>query len=176
MELAIGVARRSWLEISLRKTEKERKKEKEHTRKERKKKIQTTERNRRDQVTAANSWPSFHRKTGAEVDNQVAAPTELGTPTMHRAKIAQPRVRMEGWRQGRPGSNARNPQEGKRKQKEKNTLDSYRPSHGRSWPRAQKIRETFCNSDDFVASGDSGEMSRVIGRNTSGGTCNLPRD
>jgi hypothetical protein len=83
-------------------------------------------------MTASNSWPSFRRKTGAKVDNQVAAPTELGTPTMHRAKIAQPRVRMEGWRQGRPGSNARNPQEGKRKQKEKNTLDSYRPSHGRS--------------------------------------------
>src|ERR1700694_4298589 len=52
---------------------------------------------------------------------------------MHRAKIAQLRVRMEGWRQRRPGSNARNPQEGKTKQKEKNTLDSYRPSHGRSY-------------------------------------------
>src|SRR5258706_7986769 len=64
--------------------------------------------------------------TGAKVDYQVAAPTELGTPTMHRTKIAQQRVRMEGWRQRRPGSNARNPQEGKRKQKEKNTLDSYR--------------------------------------------------
>src|SRR5213075_2449342 len=49
---------------------------------------------------------------------------------MHRAKIAQPRVRMEGWRQRRPGSKASNPQEEKRK-KEKNTLDSYRPSHGR---------------------------------------------
>src|ERR1700675_4896347 len=94
-----------------------RKKEKEHTRKKRDG-IRTTELNRRDQVTAAKSWPSFHRKTGAEVDNQVAAPTELGTPTMHRAKIAQPRVRMEGWRQRRPSSNARNPQEGKRKQKE----------------------------------------------------------
>jgi hypothetical protein len=46
----------------------------------------------------------------------------------------------------------------------------------RSWPGAQKIREPFCNSDDFVASGDSGEMSRVIGRDTSGGPCNLPRD
>jgi hypothetical protein len=34
---------------------------------------------------------------------------------MHRAKIAQPRVRMEGWRQRRPGSNGRNPQEEKRK-------------------------------------------------------------
>src|SRR5260370_20817144 len=68
---------------------------------------------------------------GAEVDNQVAARTELGTPTMHRAKIAQQRVRMEGWPQRRSGSNARNPQEGKRKQKEKSTLDTYRPSHGR---------------------------------------------
>src|ERR1700675_109104 len=118
-----------------RKKEKEhtRKKEKEHTRKKRDG-IRTTELNRRDQVTAAKSWPSFHRKTGAEVDNQVAAPTELGTPTMHRAKIAQPRVRMEGWRQRRPGSNARNPREGKRKQKEKNTLDSYRPTHGRIYP------------------------------------------
>ena len=48
---------------------------------------------------------------GAKVDYQVATPTELGTPTMHRAKIAQPRVRMEGWRQRRPGSNARNSQE-----------------------------------------------------------------
>jgi hypothetical protein len=66
--------------------------------------IQTAELNRRDQVTATKSWPSFHRKTGAEVDNQVAAPTELGTPTMHRATIAQPRVRMEGWRQRRLGS------------------------------------------------------------------------
>jgi hypothetical protein len=48
---------------------------------------------------------------------------------MQRAKIAQPRVRMEGWRQRRPGSNGKNPQE----EKEKNTLDSYRPSHRRSW-------------------------------------------
>ncbi len=85
----------------------------------------TTELNRRDQVTAAKSWPSFHRKTEAEVDNQVAAPTELGTPTMHRAKIAQPRVRMEGWRQRRPGSNARNPQEGKRKQKEQTEREKH---------------------------------------------------
>jgi len=84
-------------------------------------------------VTAPNSWPSFRRKTRAKVDYQVAAPTELGTPTMHRAKIAQLRVRMEGWRQGLTGSNARNPQEGKRKQKEKSPLDSYRPSHGRSF-------------------------------------------
>src|ERR1700674_783215 len=106
--------------MSLWKTGKDRKKEKEHTRKKRDG-IRTTELKRRDQVTAPNSWPSFRRKTGAKVDNQVAAPTELGTPTMHRAKIAQPRVRMEGWRQGRPGSNARNPQEGKRKQKKTKT-------------------------------------------------------
>src|SRR6266403_375271 len=78
----------------------------------------------------ASAWTSFLRKGETEVANQVAAPTELGTPTMHRATIAQPRVRMEGWRQRRPGSNGRNPQKGKEK-KEKNTLDSYRPSHGR---------------------------------------------
>jgi len=46
---------------------------------------------------------------------------------------------MEGWRQRRPGSNARNPQEGKRKQKEKNTLDSYRPSHGRMATEAARL-------------------------------------
>ena len=95
-------------------------------------------------MTATKSWPTSRRKTGAKVDYQVAAPTVLGTPTMHRAKIAQQRVRMEGWRQRRPGSDARNPQEGKRKQKEKNILtgkkkknilDTHRPSHGRTWPR-----------------------------------------
>jgi hypothetical protein len=117
------------------------KKEKEHTRKE-ERWCPNNRDNRRDQVTAAKSWPNFHRKTGAKVDNQIAAPTGLGTPTMHRAKTGQPRVRMEGWRQGRPGSNARNPQERKRKQKEqteeqtekeRNALDSYRPSHERTF-------------------------------------------
>jgi len=39
-----------------------------------------------------------------EVENQVAAPAETRTPNWHRAnKIAQPRVRMEGWRQWRLG-------------------------------------------------------------------------
>src|SRR5712664_3690008 len=95
---------------------------------------------------------------GAEVDNQVAAPTELGTPTMHRAKIAQQRVRMEGWRQRRSGSNARNPQEGKRKQKEKNTLDSYRPSHGRhlrasSFPAASTEIHSLCALAGFGPEG-----------------------
>ena len=71
--------------------------------------------NRRVQVTATKSWPSSRRKRGAEVDSQVAAPAELRTPNLHRANIAHNRVRMEGWRQRRPGSNARNPQEGKRK-------------------------------------------------------------
>ncbi len=62
----------------------------------------------------ASAWTSFLRKGETEVDYQVAAPTELGTPTMHRATIAQPRVRMEGWRQRRPGSNGRK-KKGKRK-------------------------------------------------------------
>src|SRR5205807_7323203 len=70
------------------------------------KKIQTAELNRRDQVTAAKSWPSSLRKEGTEVDYQVAAPTESSTPNLHRATIAQQRVRMEGWRQERLGSRA----------------------------------------------------------------------
>jgi hypothetical protein len=103
-------------------------KEKEHTRK-KKDGIRTAELNRRDQVTATKSWPSFGRKTRAKVDYQVAAPTVLGTPTMHRAKIAQPRVRMEGWRQRRPARMRRNPQEGKRKQKEKTSLQERKEKH-----------------------------------------------
>jgi hypothetical protein len=59
--LAIVVPRRFWLEISLWKTRKGRKEEKEHTRKKREG-IQTAELNRRDQVTAPKSWPSFLRK------------------------------------------------------------------------------------------------------------------
>ena len=88
------------------KLKKDRKKRKGAYKKGKKKKIRTAELNRRDQVTAPNSWPGFHRKTGAKVDYQVAAPTETSTPTMHRATIAQQRVRMEGWRQERLGSRA----------------------------------------------------------------------
>jgi hypothetical protein len=144
MELAIVVARRSWLEISLWKTGKDRKKEKEHTRKKEKERtrkkrdgIRTAELNRRDQVTATGPGPvSFER--GNEVDYQVAAPTESSTPNLHRATIAQPRVRMEGWRQERLGSRAgthrrkRRTKTSLQERKKKNILDSYRPSHGRS--------------------------------------------
>ena len=113
MELAIVVAGRSWLEISLWKTGKGRKKEKEHTRK-KKDGIRTAELNRRDQVTATGPGPvSFER--GNEVDYQVAAPTESSTPNLHRATIAQQRVRMEGWRQERLGSRA-----GTHREEEKN--------------------------------------------------------
>jgi hypothetical protein len=91
------------------------------------------------------------RYTLSKVDDQVAAPTELGTPVMHRATIAPPRVRMEGWRSGRPGSNARNPREGKRK----HTLDSYRPSHGRhKWTAGPEVwldeKTTTCSNLDEV--------------------------
>ena len=100
MELAIVFAKRAWLAISLWKTGKGKKKEKEHTRK---KKIPAAELNRRDQVTATNSWPNFPSIEESKVDNQVAAPTESSTPNLHRATIAQQRVRMEGWRQRRLG-------------------------------------------------------------------------
>ena len=91
--------------------------------------IQTAELDGRDQVTATNSWPSFLRKGETEVDYQVAAPTVSSTPTLHRATIAQQRVRMEGWRQRRLGSNAKPLIE----RKKKNRLDTHRPSHGRTW-------------------------------------------
>src|SRR5258708_28376270 len=66
---------------------------------------ETAELNRRVQVTATNSWrPTPTEKVGREDANQVAAPTETRTPTMHRANIAHKRVRMEGWRQRRLGS------------------------------------------------------------------------
>ena len=58
-------------------------------------------------MTAPKSWPNSRREMGAEVDYQVAAPAEMRTPNLHRAKIAQQRVRMEGWRQRRLGSNER---------------------------------------------------------------------
>ena|ERR1700676_2739178 len=54
-----------------------------------------------------------------------------------------------GWKdgdRGRPGSNGLNPQEGKRKQKEKNTLDSYRPSHGRPVEISLVLRWSFKNT------------------------------
>jgi hypothetical protein len=90
-----------------------RKKEEEHKRKKRDG-IRTAELNRRDQVTATGPGPvSFER--GNEVDYQVAAPTESSIPTMHRATIAQQRVRMEGWRQERLGSRA-----GTHREEEKN--------------------------------------------------------
>jgi|ERR1700723_246634 hypothetical protein len=60
------------------------------------------------------SWTSSFER-GNEVDYQVAAPTETSIPTMHRATIAQQRVRMEGWRQERLGSRA-----GTHREEEKN--------------------------------------------------------
>jgi hypothetical protein len=66
--------------------------------------IQTAELDRRDQVTATVPGPVPFARGGTEVANQVAAPTESSTPNLHRATIAQQRVRMEGWRQRRLGS------------------------------------------------------------------------
>jgi hypothetical protein len=43
---------------------------------------------------------------GAEVDYQVAAPAEMSTPNLHRAKIAQKEC---GWKDGDRGGSARMP-------------------------------------------------------------------
>jgi hypothetical protein len=42
--------------------------------------------------------------------HQAAAPTESSTLTLQRARIAQNRLRLEGWRQRRLSSKAKNPQ------------------------------------------------------------------
>src|ERR1700757_255377 len=89
--------------------------------------IPTAELDRRDQVTATKSWPSFLRKGGTEVENQVAAPTESSTPNLHRATIAHQRVRMEGWRQRRLGSMGKRDNKEEEKQM-KERLDTHRPS------------------------------------------------
>jgi hypothetical protein len=86
--------------------------------------IQTAELDRRDQVTAAKSWPSSLRKGGTEVDNQVAVATESSIPNLHRATIAQHRVRMAGWRQRRLGSTGKTLHPGgKRKTDRKRKID-----------------------------------------------------
>jgi len=52
-------------------------------------------------VTATNSWgPTLTETVGREVDNQVAAPTETRTPTLHRANIAHKEC---GWKDGDRG-------------------------------------------------------------------------
>src|SRR6266566_7048102 len=84
------------------------------------------------------SWISSLRKGGTEIDSQVAAPTEPSTPNLQRATIAPKRVRMEGWRQRRLGSNAKPLIE----RKKKNRLDTHRPSHGRTGPRKALTRRS----------------------------------
>ncbi len=136
-ELTIVDPGRSWFEISLWEMGKGRKKEKGAKKSEQRKArdgIQTAELDRRDQVTATNSWPNF--------------PTESSTPNLHRATIAQPRVRMEGWRQRRLGSmgtiwKKKKQRRRKKKRKTTNRLDTHRPSHGRSWP-CRRIVRTLC--------------------------------
>src|SRR4029077_5526475 len=69
-------------------------------------------------VVVGAGWRRFRPPGGylsGKSPYQVAAPAEMRTPNVHRAKIAQPRVRMEGWRQRRPGSNGKTSnEEGKR--------------------------------------------------------------
>ena len=81
-------------------------------------------------MTATKSWPKLHLKDGAKVDYQVAAPAEMSTPNLHGAKIAQTEC---GWKDGDRGGAA---QKNQLNQEKENTLDSYRPSHGRTCPGA----------------------------------------
>jgi hypothetical protein len=104
MELAIGVAGRSWFEIYLRKT-KERQEERKGAYRKGKKKIQTTELNRRDQVTAAKSWPSSLRKEGNRgrlsgsstycIGNAHHAPSENRSTKSADGRMATEAARLE---------------------------------------------------------------------------------
>ena len=141
------VARRSWLEVVLWETRKSRSKEKRAKRAKKAKKAKTRKRKRWYPNSRARpprsgdcdkSWTRSLRKGGTEVDSQVAAPTESSTPNLHRAIIAPQRVRMEGWRQRRLGSNAKPLIE----RKKKNRLDTNRPSHGRAWPPSRQLSAT----------------------------------
>jgi hypothetical protein len=88
-------------------------------------------------VTASIAWPSFHPKMETEVDNQVAAPAETRTPNLHRAnKIAHQEC---GWKGG--DSRRLGREETLANEKQKNPLDSDRPSHGR---RLQSSYERGC--------------------------------
>src|SRR5487761_354357 len=115
---------KNWKREEKRKGSKERRKE--ETRETVSKQPSSTAEIRRLRLTPG---PSSLREGGTEVDNQVAAPTESSTPNLHRATIAQQRVRMEGWRQRRLGSKGSNLE----KEEIKKSLDAHRPSHGRSW-------------------------------------------
>src|SRR6202521_6143428 len=99
------VARRSWLEIVLWETRKSRSKEKRA--KKRKRWYPNSRARPPRSGDCDKSWTGSLRKGGTEVDSQVAAPTESSTPNLHRATIAQQRVRMEGWRQRRLGAKAK---------------------------------------------------------------------
>jgi hypothetical protein len=71
-------------------------------------------------------------------------------------------VRMEGWRQRRPGSNGKTPDK-----KKKNQLDTNRPSHGRTWPiyDAKRRLEIYLpNGRRLVRNEDSSVATTGIGQ------------
>src|SRR5271155_4399583 len=74
------------------------------------------------------AWPTCHLWMEREVENQVAAPTETRTPNWHRANQNRSSKSADG-RVATVATGAR----GKTcpTKKQKNPLDSDRPSHGR---------------------------------------------
>jgi len=80
-------------------------------------------------VTALMAWPRFDsERAERQGAKQMAAPAELRTPNMHRAKRIAPREC--GWKHGDSGRLG-GEKKACPKKKEKNLLDSDRPSHGR---------------------------------------------
>jgi len=115
----------------------ERQEERKGAYKKRKKKIQTTELNRRDQVTATVPGPvSFERGNRGRlsgsstycIGNAHHAPSENRSTKSADGRMTTEAARLES-----------KESTGGKEKKEKNTLDSYRPSHGRHRRKAESL-------------------------------------
>src|SRR5437762_2128635 len=94
--------------------------------------------NRRDQVTATSAWPSSRRTEGSQGRLSGSSTYwERERPTCTERQSLNKTVRMEGWRQRRSARTQQTliEREKKNRQKNKNRLDTHRPSHGRPRPR-----------------------------------------
>ena len=107
-------------------------------------------------MTATKSWgPTPAEKVGAEVDSQVAAPAESEDAQLAPSEKS---LTIEcGWKDGDRGGPAQTQKPPGRKNK--NRLDTNRPSHGRTWngilvcltigvwPRGESVRNARSNME-----------------------------
>src|SRR6266550_704783 len=109
MEVVLVVARRSWYEIYLRKTGKYRKKEKGAYKKEER-------------------WHPNSRAQPPRIEYTQLAPSDNRSTKSADGRVAT----GAAWLKGRNSQGGREEKKQEKEKKQKNTLDSYRPSHGRT--------------------------------------------